>query len=490
MARLVPIVVLVLSALSGIRCEFGLDVAAPTVSSAIATAIGSGISSVVRANASIKIDSSADGSGTVNTLIVISNNVTNPMNKLLGSILAGASSRNANSQEMFNNFSELIKNTSKAIVSANTTADDLKTVTKVYLYEYMIGNLTALNNTLQNLSNGLNMMQSQVQLAANAEYPPTILNITVYFNKTVVANLTTPLRSIRKYLTSIGSTITTIAAERSQAIAYRAQFNETISAGVRSIDSAAVTFNRTVVDVYHRISQQQTNTFKAINQTYASVLNRADSYGINMRNLTQFLSDMVTANASFTQFVELSTNYSTEQVTKALHEQTTAVTATLLTVINFVTNQSVTNSSVNTASCTQKAVQQLQQNPVAMNRLASCMQSETNSFRTTTQFVQVQMDAVRNAAASLAVQMSRICQRETGPCTAYFFSAFPDHSQRVQNKISVVAGGVSNDEHIVTGRIVDCVNGVGSDIVANAQIIQSKFVTCLGTIRVAPVEVE
>lgn len=419
MVRVVPIVVLALSAICGVRCEFGLDVSAPTVTGAIATAIGSGISSVVRANASIKVEPSADSSGTINTLIVISNNVTTPMNRLLGSILAGASNRNANIQELFNNFSVLIKNTSSAIVAANMTAQNLKTLTKSYLYEQMIGNLTALNNTLKNLSSGLDMIQSQVQMAASAQYPPTILNITTYFNKTVLANLTTPLRTVRTYLTAIGSTITTIATERSQAIGYQTQFNETISTGIRNIANAEANFNRTVIEVYQKITQQQTNTFKAINQTYASVLNRADSYGIDIRNLTQFLSDMVSANASFTQFVELSTNYSTEQVAKALQEQTKTVTDTLLSVINYVTNQSVTNSSSNTASCTQKAIQQLQQNPVAINRLASCMQSEANSFRTTTQFVQVQMDAVKNAAASLAVQMSRICQRDTGPCTVY-----------------------------------------------------------------------
>ncbi|XP_062552260.1 uncharacterized protein LOC134217505 [Armigeres subalbatus] len=488
MVQLVPIVVLALCAISGVRCEFGLDVSAPTVTAAVATAIGSGISSVVRANASIRVEPSADSSGTIDSLIVIANNVTNPMNKLLGSILAGASSRNANSQDMFNNFTSLIKNTSAAIVAANSTAEKLNSTTKIYLYDQIMLNLTALDNALSNLSSGLEIVQSQVQLAANAEYPPTILNITAYFNKTVVANLTTPLRAIRRHIVGIASTISTIAQERSQAIGFQTQFNESITSAIRSIESTALAFNRTVIDVYHRIGQQQANTFKTINQTYTTILNRAASYKIDVSNLTQFLSDMATANASFTQFVELSTNYSMEQVTKSLQDQNNSITDTLFGVINYVTAQSATNASINTASCSQKAVQQLQQNPVSMNRLGSCIQSETNSFRTTTQFVQTQMEAIKSSAASLGAQMSRICARETGPCISSFFAAFPDHSQRVQNKISVVAGGVSNDEHMVTGRIVDCLMGVGTDIVVNAQNIRSKFEECLSASKVATVE--
>ncbi|XP_065080858.1 uncharacterized protein LOC135703543 [Ochlerotatus camptorhynchus] len=487
MSRLVPVAVLVLSVISGVRCGFGLDVSAPTVTASIASAIGSGISSVVKANASIKVETGADTSGTIETLITIANNVTNPMNRLLGSILAGASSRDVNSQELFNNISTLITNTSTSISAASSTAKNLQMTTKSYLYNQMNRNLTALNKVLKNLSSGLDIVKSQVEIAASAEYPPTITNITVYFNKTVVANLTTPLKAIRNHLTSVASTINIIATERSQAINYQTQLNETISTAIRNIASAAVNFNRTVLDVYLRISQQQATTFKAINQTYASIVVRAESYGGDIRNLTQFLADMATANASFTQFVDLSTNYSMEQVSKALEEQTAMVTGTLVNIVNNVTAQSVTNSSANTASCTQKAVQQLQQSPVSMGRLVSCMQSETNSFRTTTQFVQVQMEGVKSAAASIAVQLSRICQRDTGPCTSYFFAALPDHSQRVQNKISVVAGGVSNDEHIVTGRIVDCLTGVGEDIVTNAQNILNKFTKCLTTVRAVPV---
>lgn len=419
MGRLVPVVaVLVLSVISGVWCGFGLDVSTPTVTASIGSAVGSGISSVVKATASIKVETGADASGTIDTLVTIANNVTSPMNKLLGSILAGASSRDGNSQELFSNISTLITDTSTAISAASSAAMNLQMTTKSYLYNQMSRNLTALNNVLNNLSNGLKIVQSQVELAASAEYPPTLTNVTVYFNRTVVANLTTPLKAIRNYLTSIASTINIIATERSQAINYQTQLNETISTAIRNIASAAVNFNRTVLDVHQRISQQQASTFKAINQTYASIVVRTESYGGDIRNLTQFLADMANANASFTQFVDLSTNYSMEQVSRALREQTALVTETLVNVINNVTSQSVTNASSNTPSCTQKAVQQLQQNPVSMGRLVGCMQSEANSFRSTTQFVQVQMEGVKSAAASIAVQLSRICQRDTGPCTA------------------------------------------------------------------------
>ncbi|KAL9707583.1 hypothetical protein quinque_011101 [Culex quinquefasciatus] len=239
-------------------------------------------------------------------------------------------------------------------------------------------------------------------------------------------------------------------------------------------------FNRTIADVFQRIGVAQINTFKNINQTYAPILAKVDQYnGGNVTNMTQFLADLAAANVSLTQFIELSSNYSTEQIYTVLRDQITVLSDTLLNITANITNLGITNTSQFATQCTQRYVQQIQQ--LRIRNLENCISSELNSFRPTLTFVNFQLDLIKNAANAPFTQITRTCQRGNGQCASALFAAFPDHSTRIQNKISVVAGGVSNDEHIVTGRIRDCIIGATTDLIDSAQSIQDKFNGCLVT---------
>ncbi|XP_058825460.1 uncharacterized protein LOC131685614 [Topomyia yanbarensis] len=480
MRRLLPVAFIVFGVISGVQCGFGLNVTVSSFTKSITSSIGNGINLVVKANASIKIAADDDNSGTIRALIAVSNNVTTPLNRLLGSILAAATAENVNSDELFVNIFSLVAETRPALDAASNAASDLQKTTKEYLYQTLSGNLTELSTILTNLTDGLDYLHLQVYQAANEEYPVTSKNITIFINSTVIADITMPLEAIQNYLTHVASVITVIASERTQVIKYLTQMNETISNGLRNIQNSASGFNRTVIDAYHRIMAQQVNTFKNINQTYAAIVSRASSYnGGDISNLTMFLSDLVAANASFLQFVSLSTNYTMEQINPVLQDRIAAATKTLTRVARFIANQSAINISQHANQCAQRFMQKLQQNPVVITRLSRCIQQDSNALQPTVTFVQYQMDLVRSAASSIANQMSKVCQRNTGACARAYFAALPDHSQVIQNKISVIAGVVSNDEHVVTGRIINCLYGTGADIIENALLMTKKFNRCM-----------
>ncbi|XP_058449344.1 uncharacterized protein LOC131429301 [Malaya genurostris] len=480
MKWLLSAVILVVGTITGVRCGFGLNVTVPSFTKSITNSIGNGINLLVRANASIRVAADDDGSGSIKALITVSNNVTNPLNKLLGSILAASTAENGNIEQLFRNMSSLVAETRPALDAASIAACDIQKTTKDYLFQSLSGNLTALNTMLSNLSEGLSYLKVIVDQVASEEYPVTRQNITVYMNDSVIATVTTPLTAIQGYLTNIASTVMVVASERAQFLKYLTQMDTTINNGLRNIQNSATGFNRTVMDTYNRTMAQQINTFKNINQTYAMIVSRASSYnGGNISNLTMFLNDLVTSNDSFLQFVSLSTNYTKEQVNLVLQDRIGAVTKTLWRVSRFIANQSTVNASQHTNQCAQRFMQKLQQNPVLITRLSRCIQQESNSLQPTITFVQYQMDLVRSAANSIANQMSKICQRNTGACAKSYFAALPNHSEVIQNKISVIAGVVSNDEHLLTERIINCLNGTGADIIENALLIPKKFNRCL-----------
>ncbi|XP_053692309.1 uncharacterized protein LOC128740768 [Sabethes cyaneus] len=475
-----PLVILVLNTAGGVLCDFGLNVTVPGYTSSINQSIGNGINSVIRANASIKTSPEDDSTATIANLIIIANNVTTPLNKLLGSILAASTVKNVSIQDTFANLSQLIVDTKPALTAASNVACNLRETTKDYLYQLLSGNLTALSSILTNLTEGLSHLKTQVEQATNEQYPLTSQNITIYLNGTVLSNVTTPLQAIRNYLTNVAAIGTVIAVERTQAINYLSQVNTTLHKGLQNIINAATAFNRTVLETYNRITTHQVNAFKAINQTYASIVSRGSSYNSgDISNLTLFLSDLVAANESFSQLVSLSTNYTVEQFFPVLQDRIGAVSKTILTTASFLADQSAINASIYTNQCAARLVQRLQQNPLLITRLSRCIQQESNALQPTITFTQLQMDLVKNAAGSIATQLAKTCQRPTGFCAKTYFAALPDHSQMIQNKVSVIAGGISNDEHIATGRTLNCIHGTAADIIENARFIRKRFNKCL-----------
>ncbi|EDS43820.1 conserved hypothetical protein [Culex quinquefasciatus] len=480
MKWILPAVALALSAISGVQCSFGLDINLPISTQSITQAIGSGITSVVKANGTLKASAEVDTSGTVQNLIYIANNVTSPMNQLLGGVLSVTTARSGDVSMLFDKVSMLFSSTSSAIDKASAVVSNLEGLTKATLIQGLGDNLTSLSKSLTNLSSGWQNLTEAAKNAASSPTPLTLVNIGTYINASILANVTTPLKAAHSSIDTIATFITTIGTERTQALNHEARVNTSINDGLRNIANAEMNFNRTIADVFQRIGVAQINTFKNINQTYAPILAKVDQYnGGNVTNMTQFLADLAAANVSLTQFIELSSNYSTEQIYTVLRDQITVLSDTLLNITANITNLGITNTSQFATQCTQRYVQQIQQ--LRIRNLENCISSELNSFRPTLTFVNFQLDLIKNAANAPFTQITRTCQRGNGQCASALFAAFPDHSTRIQNKISVVAGGVSNDEHIVTGRIRDCIIGATTDLIDSAQSIQDKFNGCLVT---------
>lgn len=470
---------LVLTCSVGVQCSFGLDVPVPVLTNSITQAIGTGVTALVRTNGTFKGSVEVDSSGTIQALITIANNVSKPMDQLLSGIMSVASARKGNISELFGNINKLIPDTSSAVRNASVIVGNLEGLTKTYLLAGLSTSLDSLLGGLSDLASGWQNLTSAANDAVNSPSPVTLQNITNFINASLVSNVTAPLKAVQINIMGVTAFVSTIGSERTQAIKQQAQINTTINNAVRNVVTAEVNFNRTVKELFQRISQQQINTFKMINQTFAPVYARVDSFnGGNVTNMTTFLSDLAALNAYKLQHIEDSTNYTMEEMYSLLNDQTSLLSNTLLNISSYITNQGVTSNTQFSTQCAQKHIPELQNLPYV--KLPTCLTSELTSFRSTAQFAQLQLDQIRDATNALYAQISKLCQRTTGSCAAQLFATFPDQLQWVQVKMFVLWSGIVNDQHIVTGRIRNCVRAATTDLIEAAQAVAERFDSCTG----------
>lgn len=415
MRLLISSIFLVFSVINGVQCGFGLNATVSVYTTNIVQSIGSGVVPIVKANGTIKIDT--DNGEPSKSLIMIANNLTKPMDKLLGGILAAASVKNVNVSDLFTNISLTLNDTKVAVQNAADVANNLQMDFKMFLYQQLNGKIMTLANALSNLSDSLDTLKTQAEKAASEPYPVSDRNVTVFINSTVIANLCIPLRDIRIGLSDIATIITTSVTLRTQLAVYRAQLNGLTNS---TTQNTLLSFNRTVIDVTKKVIQEQANTVKLINLTYAAIVSRANDYNNgDISNLTQFLADMVTANTSFAEAIEFSSNYTMETINATLQNRTASITKTLLdSGTKIIDDLDISNSSAYSITCARQYFQQLQQQLLWIGKLSNCVKAESNAFRTTTQIVKSQLDYVRSAAVSIASELARICQYVTSKCSS------------------------------------------------------------------------
>ncbi|XP_055632863.1 uncharacterized protein LOC129773292 [Toxorhynchites rutilus septentrionalis] len=475
---LAPCLLLVFSVINGVQCGFGLNATVPSYTTAIAQSIGIGIIPIIKANGTIKIGS--ENGEVSQSLIIIANNLTKPMDKLLVGILAAATRVNVNVSDLFANITQTLSDTATAIQNAEKVADDLQMDFKMYLYQQLHGKIKTLTKALSSLADSLGTLRTQAEKAASESYPVSNRNVTTFINSTVIANLCIPLRDIRIDLSDIANIMTTSVSLSIQLKAYQTQLNTLSNSSTQNMQ---LSFNRTVIDVWKKVIEQQVNTVKSINQVYAAIVSRANDYNNgDISNLTQFLADMVTANSSFSETVELRSNLTMETVSASLQNHTDLLTKTLLdSGTKMVDNLDIANSSAYSVPCARQYFQQLQQQLVWIGKLSNCIKLESNAFRPTIQIVKTMLDYIRGAAVSIAVGLTTICQYGSSNCSSSYFAEFPEHSKRIQNRTAAVADWVTGDEQIVTGRIVSCLNATGYEFDESVRIMEEKFKFCLIT---------
>ncbi|XP_062705911.1 uncharacterized protein LOC109427588 [Aedes albopictus] len=480
MARLFGLCIL-LGACAIVRGDLGLNLTIPGLVSGVSGAVGQGMINLIKANGTIKVDAWMDTSGALVPLIKVVDDVTSPLNKLLGATLAGSSSKKANSQELFAGLSTHVVNTKSAIDNAVKSTEELQSTVKPTQYEDVRGNVTLIESSIPQLQEAFTVLSTTVAVVEISKEPVTAENVTNFFTKSILDDLINPLLNITQGINGLAKVVTSIAKDKTAAMNTIASINGTINNGLRSLATTTSNFNRSVNDAGTFTSNNGNNLYGSINQMYTPYMNRPQNFrGGDVTRVTNYLAEVKSNLEQFSTDMSNTFAYLRNNVTILLNSQVDRISKILLDTAVYMTNGGY--SSENGERCASKYSTQLTQNPVQVSRLTGCLQPEVNGFNGMYQLYRVLMDQTRTLGGSVSASvLGRQCTQGTTDCVATYFGYLDDLSDQVKEKLNINVQTVARETLTMQNRIGACTMAITADIADNARTVQTKFDNCLAT---------
>ncbi|XP_055549293.1 uncharacterized protein LOC129732429 [Wyeomyia smithii] len=482
MRRVLALLLLVPFFGNPVTADLGLNVTVPGLVSGMTNAVGQGVIALIKANGTIKNNAELDPSGGLTTLVLVVNNVTSPLNKLLGTALSVSSSKTPNDQRMFASISSLTSDTETAVGKALIAAQDLQRSIRPLQFDEIQENISMIISNLPILQDAFTVLSTTVSLAQNSEFTNSTRIVNDFFPESIVNTVINPVRAITDSVNRLAKLVTAVAKDKMVALNVQTGVNTTLNNNYKIIRSAITAFNRTSSDVNSTTVKYGYSIGSAIDQLYNSITSRPQNYnGGDISNLNTFLSD-----------VKSYLNYSNDNITEALSQLQQNVT----TMVNLKTNQTAqllldtaqnlsiqayTSGSDYADRCIGKYSGQLNQNPLLVNRVASaCLQSENDNFGAITRMHRMLLDQTKTLAGSgTATILSRQCSQGLSSCMETHFTSFQDLSQRVSEKLQLSNQLIEQEIQAIQSRIETCTTAVAGDIADNTVQVQTKFTNCL-----------
>ncbi|EAT45381.2 AAEL003358-PA [Aedes aegypti] len=481
MARL-TVLCLLFSACVMVRGDLGLNLTIPGLVSGVSGALSQGMINLIKANGTIRMEAEMDSSGALVSLIKVVNDVTSPLNKLLGATLAGSSKKD-NSQELFAALSTHVVNTKAAIDSAVKSSDELQSTVKPSQYNDVRGNVTLIESNIPKLQEAFTVLSTTAAVVESSKDPVTSDNVTNFFTKSILDDLINPLLNITQGINGLATTVTSIVKDKMASMNAIASVNGTINNGLRSLATTTSNFNRSVNDAGSFVSNNGNGLYGSINQMYSPYMNRPQNFnGGDVTRVSNYLAELKTKVEQFSSDMSNTFTYLRDNVTVLLNSQVDRISKILLDTAVYMTNTGYSSSSENGEPCASKYTKELTQNPLLVSRLSGCLQPEVNGFNGIYQLFRVLMDQTRTLGGSVSAQvLGRQCTQGTTDCVATYFGYLEDLSQQVNEKLKINVQIVHRETLTMQNRIGACTMAVTADIADNARMMQGKFENCLVT---------
>lgn len=418
--RRILVLVVILSVCGVVRADFGLNLSIPNLSKETSAAIGQSIITLIKANATIKFAAEQEDSGTLTALVQVVNNVTSPLNKLLGATLSATTDKVSNSQNLFASLNKLVTDTRIAIADALVASDELQWNVHPTQYEEVRENVSVIASSLPMLQEAFTVLSETVALIQASEDSEDLVNGLSFFTPTVINAMIYPLRSIGQSITRIASIVTSVSKDRTTALNVLTSVNNTISSGLKTLTQPNANFNRTVNDANTAVSNNANILSNAINQAYSTIVGRPKNYNSgDINSLTSYLSDVRSYIEQYDSNVSEALNNLREDVAATLNSIVDQTSRALLNIARMMTSKAHRSDSDFADRCVNKYTNQLTQNPIQINRLNVCMQTETMNFVPSGQLFRMLSEQTKLLAGSgsAALQM-RYCTQGLKDCVA------------------------------------------------------------------------
>lgn len=404
-----------------VRADLGLNLTIPGLAKDVSEAINQGVINLVKANGSLlRMDPDMDRSGALPELIQVVNYVVSPLNKLLGAILAGSTSKRANSQDFFAALSNHAADTKVAVGNALTAANKIRGTVRPAQHEEIVGNVSLIESSLPQLQEVFTVLSTTVAVVQKSEVPVTSENVTDFFTRPIIDGLIFPLRNISRGVNDLANVVSAVIKDKMASMNAIASINSTVNSGSRSLAVVTMNFNRLANEAGTFAVNNANGLYGSINQVYSTIVNRPQNFnGGDISKVTNYLAEVKTNVDRFS--TEMGDTFASmrDNVTRVLNSQVDSISRTLLNTATNISNTGYSSSSENADRCFTKYSNQLTQNPVQVNRLSACLQAEITGFNGIYPLYRMLMDQTKTLAGAVSASLlGRQCTQGMNDCVA------------------------------------------------------------------------
>uniref|UniRef100_A0A182W711 Uncharacterized protein n=1 Tax=Anopheles minimus TaxID=112268 RepID=A0A182W711_9DIPT len=471
--------------LGGCLCagDFGLPYSVPGFDANFRSGIGSGIVSIVKANASLlKYDANLDRSGATTTLFNVANNLTTPLNKLLGHVAAtfGANGTDA-LQALMDELQATVLPATSALEQASSTIRTLQGAIRPNVLDTLTANVSTVTTEIGSLARNWPPFAEALKTAGSSDSTYNSANVSELIPSSMVQSLTAPILKINSALSDIANAYGVIAKDRTTAIGYETATNTSVQNALQDLSGIVTIANRTLTDTARQMEQQSNGTVRQVRDGYSSLLLRlgdAPESTVVKNYLQKTEAQGLEHNKRTGELIrDLATNYKRiiQSAGEAIGDRLFVATAALI-------DESTASENSFADRCLQRYIGDFRQGTYSPTRLSVCYQVDSRSVSYFSTANNAFLEQLRNTAI-YGNQAQSVCAQGSSNCTAEYVEQLEGFTKQNQARLNAFVTLLSEESVALGERYEVCSRAIRADIEHHVETTNQKFRNCFLTGR-------
>uniref|UniRef100_A0A182RCT0 Uncharacterized protein n=1 Tax=Anopheles funestus TaxID=62324 RepID=A0A182RCT0_ANOFN len=463
--------------------DFGLAYSVPGFDANFRSSIGSGIVSIVKANASLlKYDASLDRSGVTTVLFEVANNLTTPLNKLLGHVAAtfGANGTDA-LQALMDEVQATVLPTTSALEQAASTIRTLQGLVRSNLFDTLTNNVSTVTTEIGTLGRNWPPFAEALKTVSTSNSTYSSANVSTLITTSMVQSLTSPILLINSALADIASVYGAVAKDRTAAIGYETATNTSMQNALQDLSGSVTLVNRTLIDTARQMEQQTNVSVRLVREGYNALAVRLSDVN-ETKKLNNFLEKMETQGLEHNKRTgellrDLATNYKEliQTAGAAIGNRMFAATAALI-------DEATVSDNSYADRCLQRYIGDFRQGLFAPTRLTTCYQVDSRTVVYVSSANTAFLEQLRNTAV-YGNQAQSVCVQGSTYCTTEYLDQLDGFSKQNQARFNAFVTFLGEEMVALGERYDACTKAIRADIEYLVELTKQKFRNCFLTGR-------
>uniref|UniRef100_A0A182JI29 Uncharacterized protein n=1 Tax=Anopheles atroparvus TaxID=41427 RepID=A0A182JI29_ANOAO len=477
----VALVVVVVNGFPAVAGDFGLPYTVPGFDSNFRSGVGAGVVAVVKANASLsKYEMAADRSGATAVLHAVANNLTTPLNQLLGHVAASFGANGTDSlRALAEELSSLAAPTVAALEVALASSRKLEGTIRAALVETLTANVSTIAAEVGTLGRNWPSFAEPLLKAGAPESAIDASGLASLVTPELIQSVSSPVMLMNAALVDIANVFSAVAKERNAAVGHETANNASIRSARQDLENHLSVVNRTLADAARQMEQQSNGTVRQIREGHNGILSRLANDGPDVALVREFIAEGEAQGLRHNErtgelWRSLSNNH-----TRTLQASADVIAARLVSVTEALVVEASLSDSGYVERCLQRHVSELRGGPYAMTRLSVCYQSNGRTPNYFTSAHSSFLEQLRNGAVYAANQAQSVCGQGSSNCTTMYLQALNSVGRQNQVRLDAFDTFLGEEMSALSQRYDICAQAIVADVEGLIATNAQKFTTCL-----------